>query len=127
MSEVKNVLIVEDDMILSMVLERMIIKLDHAVAGKVITGKEAISAAGELEPDLILMDIQLKDDIDGISAMHQIRETSQVPVIYITGNSDEYNLSRAKETDYIDYLVKPIQMSDLKTSIEKAFNVQQPS
>jgi len=119
-----TVLIVEDDMILAMVLERMITKLDYSVVGKDSTGQGAIDSATELKPDLILMDIQLKDNIDGINAMHEIRNTSDVPVIYITGNSDEYNQSRAKETNYIDYLVKPIQMSDLKVSIDKAFDTQ---
>lgn len=114
-------------MILSMVLERMVLKLNYSVAGKIITGKEAIDTANELSPDLILMDIQLKDDIDGITAMNEIRNNSDVPVIYITGNSDEYNLSRAKETNFIDYLVKPIQMSDLRSSIDKAFNKKQVS
>lgn len=123
----KNVLIVEDDMILSMVLERMVLKLNYSVVGKIITGREAITSARELDPDLILMDIQLKDDVDGIAAMHEIRKHSSVPVIYITGNSDEYNLSRAKETNYVDYLVKPIQMSDLKSSTDKAFNTSQVS
>ncbi len=120
----KSILIVEDDMILSMVLERMILKLKHSVAGKKITGEDAIQSARTLEPDLILMDIQLKDNIDGIDAMHEIRNNSDVPVIYITGNSDQYNLSRAEETNFVDYLVKPIQMSDLKKSIKKAFNSQ---
>jgi CheY-like chemotaxis protein len=117
----KKVLIVEDDMIISMVLERMVIKLQHEVVAKVITGKEAIEATQEYSPDLILMDIQLKDDIDGITAMQEIRKTSSVHVIYITGNSDQYNLSRAAKTNFVDYLVKPIQMSDLKHSIGKAF------
>jgi CheY-like chemotaxis protein len=70
------------------------------------------------------MDIQLKDDIDGITAMQEIRKKSDVHVIYITGNSDQYNLSRAKETNFVDYLVKPIQMSHLKKSISKAFSKQ---
>ncbi len=117
----KKVLIVEDDMIISMVLERMVLKLQHEVVAKVITGSEAIDAARNYSPDLILMDIQLKDEIDGITAMQEIRKTSAVHVIYITGNSDQYNLSRAKRTNFVDYLVKPIQMSDLKTSIKKAF------
>ncbi len=108
-------------MIISMVLERMIRKLQHEVVNKVITGANAIASAHQMEPDLILMDIQLKDEIDGISAMQEIRKSSQVPVIYITGNSDQYNLSRARETNFVEYLVKPIQMSDLKRSIEKAF------
>ncbi len=120
----KKVLIVEDDMIISMVLERMILKLGHKVINKVITGQGAIDSAQEMNPDLILMDIQLKDNIDGISAMQQIRENSDVHVIYITGNSDQYNLSRAEKTNFVDYLVKPIQMSHLKKSISKAFTKQ---
>lgn len=120
----KDVLIVEDDMIISMVLERMITKLGHRVIDKVITGQGAIDSAFELKPDLILMDIQLKDDIDGITAMQKIREKSDVSVIYITGNSDQYNLSRAQETNFVDYLVKPIQMSHLQESIRKAFSKQ---
>lgn len=118
----KKVLIVEDDMILSMLLERMINKIGFDVVGKVTTGEKAISMAQEHEPDIILMDIQLKDDIDGITAMHKIRETSEVPVIYITGNSDQYYKERARETNYIDYLIKPIEMDDLKESINKVFN-----
>lgn len=118
----KKVLIVEDDMIIAMVLERMIVKLDHKVIDKVITGKDAIRCADEKDLDLILMDIQLKDSIDGITVMEEIRKTSDVPVIYITGNSDQYNMNRAKATNFVDYLVKPIQMSDLKESIKKAFN-----
>lgn len=120
----KDVLIVEDDMIISMVLERMVTKLGYNVLDKLITGRQAIDCTFELEPDLILMDIQLKDDIDGITAMEQIREKSDVHVIYITGNSDQYNMSRARETNFVDYLVKPIQMSDLKKSMDKAFSQQ---
>lgn len=118
---IKNVLIVEDDMIISMVLEQMIKKVGYEVIDKATTGKKAIKLALNLSPDIILMDIQLKDDIDGITAMQKIRESSSVPVIYITGNSDPYYRSRAKETNYVDYLVKPIQMEDLQASIEKVF------
>ena len=120
----KKVLIVEDDMIIAMVLERMIVKLDYTVLDKVITGEEAISCAKQHDPDLILMDIQLKDGTDGITAMEVIRESSNVPVIYITGNSDQYYMNRAKATDFVDYLVKPIQMSDLEESISRAFGEQ---
>lgn len=120
----KKVLIVEDDMIISMVLERMIKKIGHSVVKKVIAGQDAIDSTFELKPDLILMDIQLKDDVDGITAMQKIREKSDVQVIYITGNSDQYNLERAKKTNFVDYLVKPIQMSHLKKSINKAFAEQ---
>lgn len=118
----QQVLIVEDDMIISMVLERMVAKLGHKVVEKATAGQKAIDLALNNSPDIILMDIQLKDDIDGISAMEKIRESSSVPVIYITGNSDEYYRKRAKETNYIDYLVKPIQMDDLQQSMDKVFN-----
>lgn len=119
--ETKKVLIVEDDMIISMVLERMVLKLDLSVAAKVTKGQDAIDSFQSTNPDLILMDIQLDDDIDGITAIEEIRNESDVPVIYITGNSDEYNMSRAKKTNYVNYLIKPIQMSDLESSISKAF------
>ena len=118
----RKVLIVEDDMIISMVLERMINKMGFEVVEKATTGEKAITLAQEHEPDIILMDIQLKDDIDGITAMQKIRKSSEVPVIYITGNSDQYYKERAQKTNYIDYLVKPIQMDDLKESINKVFN-----
>lgn len=117
----KKVLIVEDDMIIAMVLERMVTKLEYTVLDKVIEGRKAINIANNHKPDLILMDIQLKDGVDGITAMEEIRKNSEVPVIYITGNSDQFNVKRARATDYVDYLVKPIQMSDLKDSIRKAF------
>ncbi len=120
----KKVLIVEDDMIISMVLERMINKMGFEVVEKATTGEKAITLAQEHEPDIILMDIQLKDDIDGITAMEKIRAESDVHVIYITGNSDQYNLSRAKDTNFVDYLVKPIQMNHLKKSMGKAFSKQ---
>lgn len=120
----KNVLIVEDDMIISMVLEQMIEKVGHHVVDKAATGQKAIELAFKLSPDVILMDIQLKDDVDGITAMQKIRKSSTVPVIYITGNSDQYYRSRVKETNYVDYLVKPIQMEDLKASINKIFASQ---
>ncbi len=120
--QLKKVLIVEDDMIISMVLERMINKMGFDVVEKATTGEKAISLAQEHDPDIILMDIQLKDDIDGITAMQKIRKSSEVPVIYITGNSDQYYKERAHKTNYIDYLVKPIQMDDLKESINKVFN-----
>lgn len=118
----KKVLIVEDDMILSLLLERMSSKLGFDNIEKTTTGKKAISLAQEHEPDIILMDIQLKDEIDGITAMHKIREFSEVPVIYITANSDQFYKERAQETNYIDYLIKPIELDVLKESVNKVFN-----
>lgn len=119
--ETKKILIVEDDMIIAMVLEKMLTRLNYQVVGKLINGQEAIAKTPELQPDLILMDIKLKDNIDGITVMKQIRQHSDIPVIYITGNSDQFNIERAKESGFISYLVKPIQMKDLERSLKKAF------
>src|SRR5699024_1924558 len=115
----KRVLVVEDDMIISMVLERMLQKLNFTVIDKVATGKKAIRLTAETEPDIILMDIQLKEQIDRITDMEKIRGHSCVPVIYNTGNADEYYLKRARNTNYVGYLVKPIQMEDLKEALQK--------
>ncbi len=118
---VKNVLIVEDDMLLSLVEERLIEKMGHKVVAKVGTGKDAIDKAKELGPDIILMDIVLKGEIDGIEAMEEIRKHSNVPVVYLSGNSDRFNYERAKKTGFTDYLVKPITSNDLYKPFEKAF------
>lgn len=117
----RKVLIVEDDMLLSLVEERLIEKLGYTVVDKVVSGEEAIDKAEELQPDVILMDIILKGEMDGIEAMEVIRESSEVPVIYLSGNSDRFNYERAKKTGFTDYLVKPITSKDLKEPFKKAF------
>lgn len=118
----KKVLIVEDDMLLSLVEERLIKKMGHEVVAKVATGSEAIEKAKELKPDIILMDIILKGEMDGIEAMEEIRKESDVPVVYLSGNSDRFNYERAKKTGFTDYLVKPITNNDLKQPFINAFS-----
>lgn len=117
----KTVMIVEDDLILNLLYESYLEKLGYDAEGELVYGKTAIEVAKKIKPDLILMDISLEGEIDGIDAMKEIRKFSDVPVIYITGNSDPYHVQRAKETNYLDYLVKPIEFNDLKESIEKNF------
>ncbi len=115
-----KVLIVEDDKVLSLLLTRMVEKLSLEVAGTVTKGQDAIAKVKELRPDLILMDIMLEDEIDGIEAMTEIRSfNNEVPVIFITGNSDAYNRKRASKIDYTDYLIKPITFDELKNSLSK--------
>ena len=118
----KSVLIVEDDMILTVVLERYLKKLGCIVAGKAQSGEDAIDKAKEHRPDLIFMDIKLNGAVDGIEAMQHIREFSEVPVIYLTGNSDSATKERARKTLYADYLVKPVMLPDIRNSILNIFN-----
>ena len=115
----KTVMIVEDDLILNLLYESYLEKLGYDAEGELVYGKTAIEVAKKINPDLILMDISLEGEIDGITAMKEIRKFSNVPVIYITGNSDPHHVQRAKETEYLDYLVKPIEFNDLKDSIER--------
>lgn len=117
----KTVMIVEDDLILNLLYESYLEKLGYDAEGELVYGKTAIEVAQKIKPDLILMDISLEGDIDGITAMKEIRKFSDVPVIYITGNSDPHHVQRAKETEYLDYLVKPIEFNDLKESIERNY------
>lgn len=119
--ESKRVLIVEDDMLLSLVEERLIEKLGHRVVAKVDNARDAIKKAAELNPDLIVMDIVLKGETDGIEAMEEIRKKSDIPVIYLSGNSDRYNYERARKTGFTDYLIKPITINDLKGPFNEAF------
>jgi CheY-like chemotaxis protein len=115
-----NVLIVEDDKVLSLMLTRMIEKMGLKIVGVSSNGHDAVQKALTLKPDLILMDIMLDDDTDGIDAAREIKNyLKEIPVIYITGNSDRANRDRASEVGFHDYLVKPLIFDDLAASISR--------
>lgn len=116
-----RILIVEDDMVLSMVEARMLEELNYAIAGKATTGEEAVQMARETEPDAILMDIKLKGPINGFEAYKRIKEFVNVPVIYISGHSTNEHYEQAQEMGYADFLVKPIRSYDLKVALNNIF------
>jgi CheY-like chemotaxis protein len=120
MEEKKKVLIVEDDKLLALVEERLVERLGFQVVGTAVTGEEAIILVQENNPDIILMDISLKGEMDGIDAVEKIRQDYNTPVIYLSGNSDKFNYQRAKKTNFIDYLVKPVTADDLVGPLKKA-------
>ena len=113
----KRVLIVEDDMIISLVIENMVKELGHEVIGKATSGDEAIRLAIAHSPELVLMDIRLKGEMDGIEAVTEIKQKIKTAVIYLTGNSDRVNYERARETGFIDLITKPFTISDLTKSL----------
>lgn len=119
----KKVIIVEDDLILNLLYESYLERLGFQTEGELVYGKTAIETAKKIKPDLIVMDISLEGEIDGIDAMLEIRKFSDVPVIYITGNSDLYHVERAEKTNYLDYLTKPIEFDDLKKAVQKHFSL----
>lgn len=120
MNSKRKILIVEDEMILALMIEQMVERLGHSVVDKVASGEAAVESALKSSPDLILMDIRLQGEMDGIEAMDRIRQKKAIPVIYITGNSDMINRKRIENTDYIDFLTKPVSYQDLNNSVNRA-------
>lgn len=120
MAQKKKVLIVEDDKLLALVEERLVERLGFEVVGTAASGEDAVSLVRENQPDIILMDISLKGEMDGIDAVEIIRKKYNTPVIYLSGNSDKFNYERAKKTNFIDYLVKPVTADDLVGPLKKA-------
>ncbi len=112
-----RVFIVEDDEILLLMLNRMVERLGFEVVGNAGEGSVAIRQILREKPDLLLMDIILRDEIDGISVVETVKEKLDCLVIYITSNSDAAIRNRAKKTGYDDYLIKPTNIEILKKSI----------
>lgn len=93
-------------------------KLGYEVTGIVSRGEEAISHVEQNRPDVVLMDIQLKGDLDGIDTVTKMQRSTQVPVIYLTANADEENFDRAKATNPYAFISKPFKKLDLQHAIE---------
>jgi CheY-like chemotaxis protein len=115
----KKVLIVEDDYLLSLVSRKCIELMGHTVVDSECNGLAAIEAVKKHQPDVILMDLRLEGDMDGIDTMHEIAKFSKVPVIYLTGNSDEVYRIRAAKTNMIAFCVKPVHYEELELLFSK--------
>jgi PAS domain S-box-containing protein len=115
-----KILIVEDESIVARDLQRRLIHLGYDVVGAVPSGDEAIKKASILLPDLILMDVRLKGDIDGIEAATEIRFRYGIPSIYLSAYADNDTLKRASVTEPFGYILKPFEERELHTTIEMA-------
>lgn len=115
-----RILIVEDELIQMLLLKKFYEKLNCTVIGSATSADGAIEAALSEKPDIISMDIFLEGSQDGINAMEIIKANQNIPVIYITGNSDEYHLNRAKKTGFAAYITKPATLPDIEKAIESA-------
>ncbi len=115
-----KIMIVEDEWITADDIKTSLQSLGYTVTSMVSSGKEAIQKAEEDRPDLVLMDIVLKGEMDGIEAANQIRSCYNIPIIYLTAYADEKILERAKITEPFGYIVKPFLNEDLKIAIEIA-------
>ena len=115
-----RILIVEDEAIIGMELQARLIRQGYDVPLVVDTGIKAIDKAGELQPDLILMDIFLKGDMDGIEAAEKIHQKHAVPIVFLTANTDKQTFERAKLSAPLGYIQKPFQENVLFSTIEIA-------
>lgn len=114
-----RVLIIEDDMILALSLEIMLKKLGFNHIKKTHSGEKALEAMVGFEPELLLVDIHLGSGISGIEVVKKIHLKRNTPVVYITGNSDDYHRKLASETNYLAYMIKPITFTELKHALEE--------
>ncbi len=115
-----KVMVVEDEIIVAREIQGVLKSWGYAVPAVVSSGEEAIKKAGETRPDLVLMDIILQGDMDGIQAAEQIRVNFDIPIVYLTAYTDEDTLQRAKMTEPYSYSVKPLNERELRVTIEVA-------
>ena len=115
-----RILIVEDEMIQMLLLRRFYETLNCNVVGTATSAEDAIRIALEKQPDIISMDIFLEGEKDGINAVEEIRLKEKIPVIYITGNSDDFHYQRALKTGFTAYLSKPVSLDELRSAVKKA-------
>jgi len=116
----KSVLIVEDEGVVALSIQAALTKMGYTVVGIAVTGAEALSLAREHKPDVILMDIHIRGDMDGIQTTEKLNEISDIPVIFLTAYADDETVKRALKTKSTSYLVKPYNPRELYSNIEFA-------
>jgi two-component system, cell cycle sensor histidine kinase and response regulator CckA len=116
----KTILVVEDDDFFAAYIEAALTELGYASLGPVARGEDAISRVKESRPDLVLMDINLAEGMDGIETARRIQSFSDVPVIYLTGHSEDSFLAEAGATFPYGYLIKPVTKRELTAAIKMA-------
>jgi PAS domain S-box-containing protein len=120
-----KILIVEDEIIVAWDIKETLEKLGHTVVDTVVSGAEALGSAFNDNPDLVLMDIRLEGDIDGVTAGEDIYQQLKIPIVYLTAHADELTLARATKTSPFGYLIKPFQSQSLQSTIKVALQRHQ--
>lgn len=116
----EKILIVEDERIVAEEISMMISSIGYKITGIASTGTDAIREAGECMPDLVLMDVRLKGEMDGVEAAGIILERFGIPAIYLTAYADDDTVQRAKLTRPLGYIVKPLERNQVKSVIDVA-------
>ena len=118
----KNIVVVEDEGIVSIDIRNMLTRMGYSISGVAFSGSEAVTIAESSPCDLILMDIGLKGELDGIEAARKISRKFSIPIIFLTGFADKDTLERAQEINPSGYILKPIQEEELRNAIVKSFS-----
>ena len=121
----ENILVVEDERIIACDIKDCLEKFGYRVPAIIAYGEKAIEVAEQIKPDLILMDIMLKGDKNGIEAAEEIITRFNIPIIFLTAYSDDRTLKKAKTTQPFGYILKPFEETQLITTIEIALNKHQ--
>ncbi|MGB5873317.1 MAG: response regulator [Bacteroidota bacterium] len=117
-----SVLIVEDELIIAEDLRRRLTSLGFNVTGIATTGEDAVSRVEESGPDLVLMDISLRGEMDGVEAAKLIRERTGTPIVYVTGHGDPETMQRAKSTPGFAFVLKPVDDREMQYIFEMVLN-----
>ena len=117
-----KILIVEDENNVALYLADLVKDFGYSVVDIVASGEKAVERAEELRPDLVLMDILLVGDMDGVAAAEEIHRRLYIPVVYLTGYADDSTLQRAKLTSPFGYIVKPFVADQLKAAMQTALH-----
>ncbi len=115
-----RILVVDDEVIISMQIEERLNSMGYDVVGRATSGREAVDKSRELNPDLVLMDIVMPGEMDGIEASRAIKVDLEIPVVFLTAYADDENIMRAKATEPFGYIIKPFQEREVKAAIEVA-------
>ncbi len=115
-----NILIVEDEGITGEYLSLVLANHGYNVAGVVSSGEDAVVAASNSLPDLVLMDIKIRGEMDGIAAAEKIMQATNVPVIFVSAYVTDSVITKAMETNPSDYILKPFSSRRLLGAVEKA-------
>ncbi|MEL4306265.1 response regulator [Methanococcoides sp. LMO-2] len=117
-----NILVVEDENIVALSIKKKLELMGYSVIDTASSGEDAIVKADLFYPDLVLMDVMLRGEMDGIEAAKMIREKFDIPVIFLTAYTDDKTLERAKLAEPYGYISKPFKEQDLKSNIEMALH-----
>jgi DNA-binding response OmpR family regulator len=115
-----NILIVEDEAIVALDIKRTILKMGFCVTNMVTNHDDALTSVKEETPDIVLLDIHLKNSKDGIEIAKAIKQIADIPIVYLTAFSDDKTIERAVQTNPVGYLVKPFKRDDLKSTLQLA-------